>query len=117
MTTIAPPTPRRSVIPALVVLVCLPLPVVTAVLLFARALEKADEARAALIGFAGVFGYLVTFLPALVLFEPFAIGASIWYTRQFTDRPNESFGRVITCWVAVVVHTAAILFFLRRGWR
>jgi hypothetical protein len=116
MTAIGP-TSRRSVIPAIVVLVCLPLPAVTALMLFALALERVNKPLATMLGFASVFGYLATFLPALVLFEPFSIGASIWYTRRFTSRTDESFGTVIACWVAVLVHTAAIAFYLRRGWR
>jgi hypothetical protein len=117
MTAIAPPTPRRSAIPAIVVLVCFPLLAVTALMLFALALESVNKPLAMMLGFASVFGYLVTFLPALVLAEPFAIGASIWYTRQFTSRTDESFGSVLACWGAVLVHTAAIAFYLRRGWR
>ena len=101
----------------MVVLVCLPLPAVTALGLFALVLRRADEQVFTTLGFASALGYLVTFLPALVLFEPFAIGASIWYTQRYTSRDGESFGRVITCWAAVLVHTAAIVFYVRRGWR
>jgi hypothetical protein len=101
----------------MVVLVCLPLPAVTALGQFAWVLRRADERLFTALGFASALGYVVTFLPALALFEPFAIGASIWYTQRFTSRDGESLGRVVTCWAAVLVHTATIAFYLRRGWR
>ena len=117
MSTVAPPVPRRSLIPAMVVLVCLPLPSVAALEVFARALEHVDEHAFAMIGFAGALGYLATFLPALVLFEPFALGASVWYTQRFARRDGESFGGLIMCWAAVVVHTVTLAFYLRPDWR
>lgn len=108
---------RRSVMPAVVVFLCLPLPVVTAVLLFASALRSVSESSAVALGFAASFGYLVTFLPALVVFEPAAIIASIAQTRRYVGGDDEPIESVIACWAAVALHTAAILFFLRRGWR
>jgi hypothetical protein len=113
----AAPTRRRSTIPAIVVFVCLPFPAVTALGQLAWALRSADERSFLAIGFASTLAYVVIHLPALVLFEPFAIGASIWYTRRFTSVAGESFGGLIACWAAVLVHTAAIAFSLRGGWR
>ena len=101
----------------MVVLVCLPLPAVTALGRFALVLQRTDKPLFTALGFASALAYLVTFLPALVLFEPFAIGASIWYTQRYTSRDGESLGRLITCWAAVLVHTASIAFYLRGGWR
>lgn len=117
MSASVPTTSRRSLIPAMVVLVCLPLPAVTALGQFALALQQADDHLFIALGFASALGYVVTFLPALVLFEPFAIGGSIWYTQRYTRRDDESLADVIMCWAAVLVHTATIAFYLRRGWR
>jgi len=97
----------------MVVVVCLPLIATKAVGYFALALERVDPHAAALIGFAGVLAYLAVFLPALVLFEPFAIIASIWYTqRHVLDEPA---GRLFACWLAVIVHTAVLISYFRLG--
>jgi hypothetical protein len=97
----------------MVVVVCVPLTVTKAILYFALALGTVDPRGAAMIGFAGTLAYLAVFLPALVLFEPFAIIASIWYTqRTLFDEPT---GRLLVCWLAVVVHTAVLISFLRLG--
>src|SRR5438874_764319 len=117
MSASASPNSRQSLIPAMVVLVCLPLPAVTAIGQFAFVQQRTDKPLFTALGLASALGYLVTFLPALLLFEPFAIGASIWYTQRYTSRDGESLGWVITCWAAALVHTATIAFYLRRGWR
>jgi hypothetical protein len=52
-----------------------------------------------------------------VLFEPFAIVASIWYTQRAMSRNDESLTNVMTCWAAVLVHSATLAFYLRTGWR
>ena len=96
----------------MVVLVCLPLTVIRAVGYFAFALQRVDPQASALIGFASVLAYLAVFLPALVLFEPFAIIASIWYTRRSFDEPT---GRLLVCWLAVIVHTAVLISYFRLG--
>ena len=97
----------------MVVVVCLPLTVTKAVGYFALALERVEPQAAALIGFAGVLAYLAVFLPALVLFEPFAVIASIWYTRRrvFDEPP----GPLLVCWLAVIVHTAVLISYFRLG--
>jgi len=104
---------HASRVPALVVVACLPLTATKAVLYVAVALESVDPRAAALIGFAGVMGYLAVFLPALVLFEPFAIIATIRYTqrRVFEEPP----GRLLVCWLAVIVHTAVLISYFRLG--
>jgi hypothetical protein len=107
--------PRRSGIPAIVVLVCLPLPVVCAIGVFAHAVRRLDPQGAAALGFAATLGYLATYFPALYLFEPFAIVASLWYTRRWFDQYGEAFAPVIACWTAVIVHTAALAYFMRLG--
>jgi hypothetical protein len=117
MSPIAQPSSRQSRIPAMVMLVCLPLPALTALGQFARALETVNERAFIMIGFASALGYVVTFLPALLLFEPFAIGASVWYTHRCASRDNESFGGLIMCWAAVLVHSITLAFYLRTGWR
>jgi hypothetical protein len=97
----------------MVVVVCLPLTMSKAVLYCALALESVDPQRSALIGFAGTLTYLAVFLPALALFEPFAIIASIWYTqRRSFDEPT---GRLLVCWLAVTVHTAVLISYFRLG--
>ena len=104
------PTTR---IPTIVVVVCLPLTATKVVLYFARALEAVNPQAAALIGFAAALAYLAAFLPALVLFEPFAIIATIWYTqRRVFDEP---IGRLLACWLAVIVHTAVLISYFRLG--
>jgi hypothetical protein len=97
----------------MVVVVCLPLTVAKAVGYFALALGRVDHQAAALIGFAGALTYLAVFLPALVLFEPFAIMASIWYTRRRVF--DEPAGRLFVCWLAVIVHTAVLISYFRLG--
>jgi hypothetical protein len=99
----------------LVVIVCLPLPSICAVLLMCRAIEPFAQDGAALIGFAAVFAYLFTFNPALYLCEPFAVIASIWLTRRWYDNYGAPFAPVAACWLAVLVHSAALAFFLRLG--
>jgi hypothetical protein len=96
----------------MVVLVCLPLTVSKAVLYFSLALERVDPRGSALIGFAGALTYLIVFLPALLLFEPFAIIASIWYTRRSFDEPT---ARLFVCWLAVIVHTMVLISYFRLG--
>jgi hypothetical protein len=66
-----------------------------------------------LIGFAAALAYLAVCLPALVLFEPFAIIASIWYTRRRVFA--EPTGRLFVCWLAVIVHTAVLISYFRLG--
>ena len=97
----------------MVVVVCLPLTVSKAVLYFALGLERVDPQAAVLIGFAGTMAYLAVFLPALVLFEPFAIIASIWYTQRRSF--GEPSGRLFVCWLAVIVHTAVLISYFRLG--
>jgi hypothetical protein len=97
----------------MVVFVCVPLPLTKAVGYCALALEAVFPHAALLIGFAATMAYLALFLPALVLFEPFAIIASIWYTqRHFLD---EAAGRLLACWLAVVVHTAVLISYFQLG--
>lgn len=97
----------------MVVVVCLPLTVSKAVLYFSLALERVDPQRSALIGFAGALTYLVVFLPALAVFEPFAIIASIWYTQRRSF--GEPIGRLFVCWLAVIVHTMVLISYFRLG--
>jgi len=97
----------------MVMVVCLPLTVTKAVGYFALALVSVAPRAAVLIGFAAVLAYLAVFLPALVLFEPFAIIASIWYTRRRSF--VEPIGRLFVCWLAVIVHTAILISYLRLG--
>jgi hypothetical protein len=98
----------------MVLLVCLPLPITRAVGFLALRLGL-DNPLATLIGFASALGYLVLFFPALLLFEPFAVIASVWYTRHFAGSSDEPIGRVIACWLAVIVHTAVLATYLRLG--
>ena len=79
----------------MVVLVCLPLTLIKLVLYFALAIQSIDPQSATWIGFAGVLAYLAVFFPALLLFEPFAIIASICYTRR--SPYNEPVGRLLVC--------------------
>jgi hypothetical protein len=97
----------------MVLLVCLPLSLTRALGYFALGLEKLNEPAGAMIGFASVLGYLAVFFPALLLFEPFAIIASIWYTRSASY--DEPIGRVLTCWLALTVHTVVLISYLRLG--
>jgi len=97
----------------MVLLVCLPLPLTKALGYFALALQKLNEPAATLIGFASVLGYLAVFFPALFLFEPFALIASIWYTRQSAS--VAPLGRVLACWLALLVHTAVLITYLQLG--
>ncbi len=97
----------------MVVVACLPLTASKAVLYAALALEKVDPPRAALIGFAGALTYLAVFLPALVLFEPFAIVASIRYTLRRSS--GEPVVRLLVCWLAVIVHTMVLISYFRLG--
>jgi len=97
----------------MVVVVCLPLIVSKAVLYFALAVARVDPQVSALIGFAGALTYLAVFLPALVLFEPFAIIATIWYTQRRSF--SEPIGRLCVCWLAVIVHTVVLISFFRLG--
>lgn len=97
----------------MVVVVCLPLTVSKAVLYSSLALERVDPQGSALIGFAGALTYLAVFLPALMLFEPFAIIASVWYTQR---RPfGEPIVRLFVCCVAVIVHTMVLISYFRLG--
>jgi hypothetical protein len=97
-------------VPAMVVIACLPLPVTKAVVYLSVAFERLNPEAAALIGFAGVLAYLAVLLPAMVLVEPFAIIASIWYTQrhEFEDPV-----RLCVCWLAVIVHTAVLISYFR----
>jgi len=104
---------HASRVPAVVVIVCLPLTVSKAVLYAGLVLNKIDPQGAALIGFAGALTYLAVFLPALVLAEPFAIGASIWYTHRRSF--GEPAGGLIVCWLAVIVHTMVLISYFRLG--
>ncbi len=56
---------------------------------------------------------VVVCLPALLLFEPFAIIASIWYTRQCSF--EAPIGRLFVCWLAVIGHTAVLISYFRLG--
>jgi hypothetical protein len=97
----------------MVVIACLPLTMIRAAGYAAHALGGIEPQAAALIGFAGVLAYLAVFLPALVLFEPFAIIATVWYTRRtLVDAPN---GRQFACWLAVIVHTAVLISYFHLG--
>jgi hypothetical protein len=96
-----------------VVVVCLPLIVSKAILYFALGLETIDPRASALIGFAGTLAYLAVFLPAALLFEPFAIIASVWYTKQ--RLAGDPLGRLFVCWAAVIVHTTVLISYLRLG--
>jgi hypothetical protein len=108
-----PASKHTNRVPAIVVVVCLPLTMTKAVLYFSLALKGVAPQAAALIGFAGVLGYLAVFWPALVLFEPFAIVASIRYTlRSALDAPP---GWLIACWLAVIVHTTVLISYVRLG--
>jgi hypothetical protein len=98
----------------MVLLVCLPLTVTRAVGFIALRLGD-DSPLATPIGFASALGYLVVFFPALLLFEPFAVIASVWYTQHSAGRSDEPVGRVLVCWLAVVVHTAVLTMYLRLG--
>lgn len=104
-----------SRIPSMVVLVCLPLPATLALGYFGLGLEKLDNPLGALIGFASALAYLVVFFPALLFFEPLAVIASIWYTRRSADSDDASLGRVLACWLAVLVHTAVLVKYWRLG--
>ena len=99
----------------MVLLVCLPLPIIWAVGFLSLRVGGFDNPLATVIGFASALGYLAIFFPALLLFEPFAVLASAWYTRRYVTRSDEPIGRVIACWLAVVVHTAALATYLRLG--
>jgi hypothetical protein len=99
----------------MVLLVCLPLSVTWAVGFFALRVEELDKPLATLIGFVSALGYLVVFFPALLLFEPFAVIASVWYTQHSAGRSDEPIGRVIACWLAVIAHTAVLATYLRLG--
>jgi len=108
-------TAQPSRIPAIVVLACLPLPATLAFGLFSRVIENASEPLSLVIGFAAALGYLVAFLPALYVFEPFAVIASFWYTQRYLNRFDESFARVLVCWAAVAVHSAVLVWYFRLG--
>jgi hypothetical protein len=97
----------------MVVVVCLPLTASKAVVYFALALERVDPRGSALIGFAGALTYLAVFLPALVLFEPFAIIGSIWYTQRRSF--SEPIAPLFVCWLAVIVHTMVLISYFRLG--
>lgn len=97
----------------MVVIVCLPLTVTKAVGYFALLVNRVEPRAALLIGFASVLAYLAVFLPALLLFEPFAVAASIWYTKRRVF--GEPAGRLFVCWLAVVVHTAVLISYARLG--
>jgi hypothetical protein len=99
----------------MVLLVCLPLTVTRTVGFIALRLGEFDKPLATLIGFASALGYLVVFFPALLLFEPFAVIASVWYTQHSAGRSDEPIGRAIVCWLAVIVHTAVLTMYLRLG--
>lgn len=97
----------------MVLLVCLPLPLTKALSYFALALRQVNEPAATLIGFASVLAYMAVFFPALFLFEPFALIASIWYTRQSSS--DAPIGRILACWLALAVHTAVLIAYFRLG--
>jgi hypothetical protein len=97
----------------MVLLVCLPLTAIKAVGYAALELGRVHPESAALIGFAGALAYLAVFFPALFVFEPFAIIASIWSTRR--SPYNEPVGGLIACWLAVIVHTAILISYFRLG--
>jgi hypothetical protein len=99
----------------MVLLVCVPLPVTRAAGFLALHILGIDRPLGTLIGFACALGYLVLFFPALLLFEPFAVIASLWYTQCFVNRSDEPIGRVIACWLAVIVHTAVLVMYFRLG--
>jgi hypothetical protein len=99
----------------MVLLVCLPLPLTRVLGFVSLRLMGLDSPIATLIGFSSALGYLVLFFPALLLFEPFAVIASLWYTQRVATRSDEPIGRVIVCWIAVIVHTAVLGMYLRLG--
>jgi hypothetical protein len=104
-----------SVVPALVTFACLPLSVIKVLTYAALLVYRADPQGGALFGFAVTFGFLVVFYPALLLFEPFAVIATIWYTRHCPF--DEPVGRVLVCWAAVAVHTIILVSYLRTWHR
>jgi hypothetical protein len=97
----------------MVLLVCLPLIATKVSGYAALGLISIGSELGTWIGFAAALGYLVVFFPALVLFEPFAIIASTWYTRRLSYQ--EPVGPLLVCWFAVVVHTAVLISYLRLG--
>ena len=97
----------------MVLLVCLPLTVIKLLGYVALGLQTVDPKFATLVGFASVLAYLAVFFPALLLFEPFAIIASIWYTQRSPD--TEPIGRLIVCWLAVIVHSSVLISYIRLG--
>src|SRR5579872_3051412 len=106
---------QPSSVPAMVVSVCLPLPLTMAALYGGMALQPLDAPMAAVVGFAATLGYVVAFLPALLLFEPFAVVATLWFTARYLRKWGESAMPVIACWMAVILHTAVLVSYLRLG--
>ena len=104
-----------SAVPALVTFACLPLSVIKALTYAALLVYRADPQGGAFFGFAVTFGFLVVFYPALLLFEPFAVIATIWYTRH--SRFDEPVERLLVCWAAVAVHTIILVSYLRTWHR
>jgi len=103
------------IVPALVVFACLPLTIIKVLTYAAMLASRADPQAGALFGFAITFGFLVVFYPALMLFEPFAVIATIWYTRHSPfDEPVK---RLLVCWAAVAVHTIVLVSYLRTWHR
>jgi hypothetical protein len=97
----------------MVLIVCLPLTAVRLLGYAALVLERVAPTFATAVGFVSALAYLAMFFPALVLFEPFAIIASIWYTRR--SPYNDPIARLIVCWAAVIVHTAVLISYIRLG--
>src|SRR5579864_7256726 len=93
-------TAQPSNVPAMVVLVCVPLPLTMAALYGGMALQPIDAPIAAVVGLAATLGYLVAFLPALLVFEPFAVAATLWYTVRYGRRWSEAAMPVTVCWIA-----------------
>ena len=102
-------------LPRLAIIACAPLVAICGVLFLSRALDPIDHNGAAMIGFAAVLAYLFAFQPALFLVEPFAIIVALVCTRRWYDRYGAPFAPVAACWTATLLHSAALVFFLRLG--
>jgi hypothetical protein len=96
-------------VPVLVILLCLPLPMVAACGALALSIERVNNALSTLLKLVFFFGYLLLILPAMYVIEPFVVIATIWYSTRAT---GESARRVFTCWFAVAIHTIVLVWFL-----
>jgi hypothetical protein len=99
-------------IPRIVVIACLPLPAVAALGGVGLLIGRINEPFSMLFKLPFFFGYLLLILPAMYVIEPFAIIATIWYSARAT---GESMRSVVTCWIAVMVHTIVLIWFLMNN--